>query len=419
VVKPRRKRAATRRVHLTEKRVGALEGGPERVTLYDAKVTALGLKLNPNGSKIFFWFRAVDGKPKWVTIGPWPEITLESARAKAEEHNVALATWQKDLCRGPNPFERAKAGADAPTFGELVDAYVAGHVRATANHPEKAERGVRWLVRKHFADWAGRRIDTLAIEDTLAVRNALGKKNKKYMANRAVQFARAIFNWASGRRDGKVNFWPVAVNPAADVELYAEAKRTRFLQPPELVAFTDRLAEEPAGDFRDFLTLALSSGARRSDVLGMRWRDVSFERANWRVPFSKSGEAYDVALSPAAVRVLESRRRRAAADAEFVFPSFGRSGHLVDLKRRWERFRQRAGIRDVRVHDLRRTKGSYMAISGASLQQIGAALGHKSLESTEVYARLHDQAVREAAEGGDRKMDEMVAQARKRLKLSR
>jgi integrase len=116
--------------------------------------------------------------------------------------------------------------------------------------------------------------------------------------------------------------------------------------------------------------------------------------------------------------VLRRRREETADGVPFVFPSHGKSGHVIELKKQWDKFRKRAGIPDVRVHDLRRTKGSYMAISGVSLQQIGAVLGHRSLGSTEIYARLHQESLREAVETGDAAMERMTKQARKRMKLA-
>src|SRR4029077_14721732 len=116
-------------------------------------------------------------------------------------------------------------------------------------------------------------------------------------------------------------------------------------------------------DTRDVLALYLATGARRGNVNGMRWADISFELLTWRIPMSKSGEGYDVALTPAAIEVLE-RRHETKGESEFVFPARSKSGHIVDIKKKWQKFRKRAGIPDVRLHDLRRTKGSYAALSG-------------------------------------------------------
>ena len=133
---------------------------------------------------------------------------------------------------------------------------------------------------------------------------------------------------------------------------------------------------------------------------------------------SKNGSSYDIALLDEALEVLKRRRKEIALDEPFVFPANSESGHMTDVKKTWDKFRKACGFPDVRLHDAtRRTAASWMAIHGTSQKQIADALGHASLQSTEIYAHLSEQAVREAREAGSRKMRELTIQARKRLKL--
>jgi integrase len=190
------------------------------------------------------------------------------------------------------------------------------------------------------------------------------------------------------------------------------------LQPEQLVRFNECLENETHVDLKDFLILEMTTGARKSDLFSMRWEDWHRERQLWTVPFPKNGESYDVSLLPSAVEVLERRHAEALNSAVWVFPGVGKSGHLMELRKPWDAFRKRAAITDIRVHDLRRTVGSYLAISGTPLQQIAAALGHKSMQSTLVYARLQYEAIRDARETGQAKMLEMMDAAKKRMKLA-
>jgi integrase len=409
------KRKPTRRLNFTRRALAALPSSRDgdRVIVFDTNTPGLGFVVFPSGVRSFFHRRFANGTAARTTIGRFEDFSIERARGKAAELNAKLSDWKSDGRKGPSPL--ANADRAQATFSDLLEAYIRGHVMLHANNPERAERGLRWMAKKYFSAWTTRRIDSIRIEDVLAVRNETGREHR-YQANRLVETVKAIFGWSAGRKDGKVNFWPVE-NPARDIELYDEEKRKRFLQPHELAKFNDELEKEEHRDLRDFLILALSTGARKSNVLGMRWSDLSFERANWHIPFSKSGQGYDVPLTPAATRVLKRRRGETPDDAAFVFPSYGKWGHLVDLKKQWGKFRKRAGVPDIRIHDLRRTKGSYMAISGVSLQQIGAVLGHRSLGSTEIYAQLHQESLRKAVESGDTAMQRMTTQARKRMKL--
>lgn len=213
--------------------------------------------------------------------------------------------------------------------------------------------------------------------------------------------------------DKKINFWKVE-NPAKDVKRYDEEPRERFLQPEELARFNDCLQEEMHRDLRDFLTLAITTAARRGDILSMKWSDLSWELKNWRVTHPKNGESYTVSLLPLPLSVLKRRRAEANHSGEFVFPGPGRTGHLTDIKKPWQRFREAARIPDVHIHDLRRTVGSYLAINGTNLPTIAEVLGHKSLQSTQVYAKLNEQAAREPRGAGQRKMVQLMNGARKR-----
>ena len=118
----------------------------------------------------------------------------------------------------------------------------------------------------------------------------------------------------------------------------------------------------------------------------MAWAEIRWGRAVWEIPAekSKSGEATDVVLTSLMLELLERRRRDPAADLVWVFPGPGRTGHLVEAKTAWARILKRAHIKDCRIHDLRRTLGSWQALQGTSLAIIGASLGHQSLQGTHI-----------------------------------
>ena len=193
---------------------------------------------------------------------------------------------------------------------------------------------------------------------------------------------------------------------------------------------------------RDYLYLSLFTGARKTNVLEMRWEQIDWHNRTWRIPDSKNGEPVVIPLSGKAEEILERRLKSSNANPWVFQSEASKSGHLNDPKKAWVRVKQRAtlslwsqeptlseiieetkqplppdydigslyqrvekeaksrqiqpptGLMDIRLHDIRRTFGSYQAISGASLQIIGKSLGHKSQQSTQVYARLHNDPVR-------------------------
>jgi integrase len=397
---------------LNEENIQKLKPEAKRKQYMD-KETGFGVRVDPNGRKSFFWYMKVKGKPRFRALGKFPPATVKGARDSARRLTGTAVQWKQSGYAGSDPFEKEHAKpSGTPTFAELMEAYIARHVRETANKPAKAEYNVRWIVGKHFSAWLDRPMDSITIKDVLVVKTACGEK--RHQANRCTQFVRAIYNWSTEAQDGKVNFWRVAENPAKDVSLYEEKERERFLQ-----RFNEELQKEEHRDLADFLVLAMTTGARKSDILSARWRDVHQEREVWEVPFPKNGKSYNVTLLPAAASVFD-RRSAIAADGEtFVFPSSASaSGHLETVQDRWEAFREKTGIPDLRLHDLRRTVGSYLSMSGANLPQIAKALGHRSLGSVQVYARLADESVRQAREAGQAKMVEMMGAARKRIRAA-
>ena len=159
-----------------------------------------------------------------------------------------------------------------------------------------------------------------------------------------------------------------------------------ILRPDELNRFLAALEDIKGSDLYDYIHVSLFTGARRSNVLGMRWCDIDFDLGTWTIPETKSGDSQVLPLTAFLIDLLE--KRRYATDGEYVFPGGGKTGHLVELKRRWTAFIKSTGIHDIRIHDLRRTLGSYMAMGNQSLHMIGKVLGHKSQTATQIYSRF-------------------------------
>jgi integrase len=396
----KQKRAATERINFTERRIESL-ASPSRRIIYDEKVQALGLKLEPTGKKTFFWFRAVAGKPTWKTIGPWPDISLDTARQKAAEYNGRLAEWQKEGSRGPNPFEIRRGEL---TLGELFESYIARHLRPHAHHPEKAEYEFRSILKSHLSRWQTKPVSAIRRKEVLDLHMAIGEKHKP-MANKAIESLRQVINWAI-----KNELWS-GENPVAKVAMFHKESRTRFVEPNEMPRLFAALKSEKNPDVVDFVNLSLWTGARKMDVLSMRWSDVSLDDNRWLVPDPKNRAPYQIALTDEAVAILKRRRN----DSQWVFPSFGRTGHLMDIKKRWKALLVRAGIKNLRQHDLRRTLGSWQAGQGSSLLVIGKSLGHRSLKSTQIYSQLNLDPVRESVQAATKAM---IVAGRKKLKAA-
>jgi integrase len=190
---------------------------------------------------------------------------------------------------------------------------------------------------------------------------------------------------------------------------HPESSRTRYLLAEEKERFLEAVNAEPNHTIRDFIFMSLHTGARKSNVLAMRWDSINLTDKTWDTPGTetKNGIAHLLPLSEEAMPILKARYEQRNPQCPWVFPSDhnSKSGHLEEPKKAWRRIIKRAGLKDFRLHDLRRTRGSWMAIAGASQYVIGKALNHKSITSTEIYARLSIDPVREFMNKADKIFD--------------
>jgi len=265
---------------------------------------------------------------------------------------------------------------------QLYQLYYTKHAMVRTRCPEN----VHYFWSAHSHQWTGKDIANITKREVQDWVDDLAAASKS-SATRAVNQLAAIFGW--GIKRGYIDS-----NPCIGVERFSIKPRERFLMPGELAAFFDSLMkEEPT--LRDFFLICLLTGARRGNVLAMQWKEIDLDLLIWRFD-AKNDDLHTLPLCKSAAQILFARK--ALSTSQYVFP--GRyGGHLREPKRAWARVLSRAGIENLRIHDLRRTVGSYLAIKGASPYVIGKALGHRDQRSTAVYARLDLEPVRGAMEG--------------------
>jgi integrase len=412
---PASKRTPVRKLNFTKRTLAALPipSDDDRLIVFDSNTPGLGFCVFASGIRSFFHRRFVRGVAQRTTLGRFEDLSIDQARGEASKLNARIAAWKLSGYEGESPFEKRP---DAATFGELVEQYIERHVKRHASHPDRAVQELNYAIDKHLSSWKNLRIDAISRSDVVKEFETLGHKHK-VAANRLVQLIRRIYNWGESPDVGLHR----GENPARKIKLFHESKRTRFLKPEELPALFSALRNEPNAALRDYVNLALWTGARRGDVLSMRWQNLGLDENHWEIPHPKNRESYIVALTPEAVKILRDRRERSNG-SEWVFPSkHGVTGHIVDFKRAWKKLLTRAGLadKDLRQHDLRRTLGSYQAAGGTSLGIIGKSLGHTSLAATAIYAQLDLDPVREAVLRATRVMIRASKKKPKLLKAGR
>jgi integrase len=404
----------------------------KRSYYYDTSERGLILDVRPSGSKSFYLYRKIDGKPERVLLGEYPDMKIPEARTQA-------AIKKGMIAKGQNPQDEKRKIRQEITFGELFEMYMERYSKVHKKSWQYDDREVR----KFLSHWFRKRISSIKRHDVQKLQEDIRHNNGLYQANRILERIRAIYNKGSewGYEGG---------NPAQGIKKFKEKSRDRFILPAEFPLLFQALNLEENETARDFIILSLMTGARKTNVLMMRWEQIDWHNDVWRIPDTKNGDPVSLPLIKQAKEILEKRYKERKNTSGWVFEGQGKSGYLADPKKTWDRIRYRAtlslweqepawkkivddttqklteknnygfstqklieeifkeakkqkvnlpnGLLDLRIHDIRRTMGSYQAITGASLPIIGKTLGHKSQQSTAIYARLNLDPVRDSME---------------------
>ena len=397
--------AGNRKAKLTQATAEKAEAGAARYAVLDTEIPGFRLVVSPTGKKAFYLrYRIGGGRAATVRepkIGDFPAMKAEKARGIA-------ADWAADVRLGGDPGGQRQAYREAPIMRTLFERYLADHARPNKKASSIAED--ERLIADYLAPAFGKR-KVAEITRADVDRFHKGFAHKPYRANRSIALLSKMMNLAEvwGMRSD-------ATNPCRHVSKFAEAKRKRFLAPAELARLGEalRIAERdgyislpPVPGVRETeerapimpsavaaIRLLILTGARKSEILGLKWSWIDFGAGRANLPDSKTGEKV-VILPPAALAVLSALPR--IEGNPFVIAGGKPGAALVNLKDPWAAIREAAGLEGVRIHDLRHSFASVGAAGGASLPIIGALLGHTQASTTQRYAHLADDPLQAAA----------------------
>ena len=165
--------------------------------------------------------------------------------------------------------------------------------------------------------------------------------------------------------------------------------RVRFLSDEERVRLLSECKKSESETLYLAVVLALSTGARRMEILGLQWQDIDLQRGFITLHETKNGERRALPLAGHALEIMKQHAKVRHVNCAFVFPSKNFK-NPIDLRTPFENALKRAEITDFRWHDLRHSCASYLAMNGASLAEIAEILGHKTLQMVKRYAHLSD-----------------------------
>jgi integrase len=372
------------KIKLTKAVIAAAELRQTEYFIWDEEVTSLAVRVSKSGRKTFVYQYRFNKRSARLTIGPADVLPVTYARDLAREAAVKIS-------RGIDPGAERDAKRNAITVAELAERFEDTHI--LCNVKESTAREYRHALKRYILPELG----TKKVADVTRAHVALlhhKMRDRPTQANRTIEVVSKMFNLAE-----EWGLKPPNTNPRRGLKKYPEVKRERFLSEAELQRVGEVLAEMESERVEmpsaiAAVRLLIFTGCRSGEIMKLQWSFVDFKAGVLRLPDSKTGKKV-VQLGDPALHVLRSLERQEGN--QWVLPGRLEYGRLTDLQPFWRRVRARAGLKDVRPHDLRHTFASFAAASGMSLHMIGKLLGHSSTQTTRRYAHLAESTVKAAA----------------------
>lgn len=359
-------RKAAERIKFTKTKVAKIDPPPrgKRHIYRDTHTPHLCLRVTPT-AKTFYWEKTVRGAQKKVTIGRFPSINVEQARAKA-------ADIAADYVKEKDVQAERKLKRDEGTFGALWEDYRENRPR---RRPGTYSRALDKQWNHVLKVWETKRLSEVTYNTVFRMIQKMRKRAPVY-ANRVQRHGQAMFNFAKRSPN-----WRWRGDNPFEFDFVSEegrARKTR-LKAKDMPAFMAGL--DACSELMRLLFLtSLYTGRRIGEVQATRWADLDYETGIWTIPITKIGEEQDAVLPNAIIELLAKRQR--TASSPWVFPSNSKSGHVQEIKKAWEKVRKASGLHDLQARDLRRTLASWAQEVNVPIAVVQSQLGHSSITTT-------------------------------------
>jgi integrase len=357
-------------------------------TIWDSDVKGFGVRRQRHAAVYVLKCRDQSGRQRFLTLGrhgsPW---TPDTARKEAKRRLHDLTESQTST--------RAPSGS-SPTLEEFSKTYLESYAQLHKKPRSVAED--RRNLELHILPVLGsKRLAEITAADVAQFHTLRGKHPSN--ANRCLALLSHIFS--VGAKSGAI---PAGVNPCRGIKRFRERIRERFLCAEEVISLGRALAEvdgatgDVGEDWRavNILRLLIYTGARLSEILALQWNWIHWEDGFARLPDSKTGTK-NLPLPQPALDVLRRVSDEHGRPSKFVFPGARSGTYFTGIQKPWQRIRLKAGLPDVRIHDLRHCFASTAVAHGESLYMVGAVLGHRTTTTTQRYAHMAMQPILESA----------------------
>lgn len=371
---------------LTKRAIDSIQPTSKDLFVWDTDLSGFGMKITKLGTRVFILqYRVTGFGVRRYTIGSYGTWTLELARKEAIRILGLVST-------GQDPAEVKQQGKDSITFKVFAARYLKEYAEPFKK-PSSAEQDRRNLEKLILPVLGARRLEKIIRSDIAKIH--FGLRHIPTGSNRCLALLTTMFSLAE-----QWGLRPDGSNPCKHIKKYKERKRERFLSQKELAQLGDTLREAETRKAHSPQVIAafrllLFTGCRLGEILSVKWEHVVPEAHCLRLPDSKTG-AKSIYLNSAALEVLTSQIR--IENNPFVLPGGKRGSHLANIQTAWRVIRKDANIEDVRIHDLRHCFASVGAGIGLGLPVIGALLGHHQASTTQRYAHLSADPLKQAAE---------------------
>jgi len=359
-----------------------------RQTYTDPAMPGLQLDLLRKTKK--FRFRYLwHGKQRSVVIGEFPSFSINDARAKATE-------FKRLLAEGVDPREARQQKKNTPTVGEFFWEHFLPNARRYKSSWELDQSTYVNHIAPRFAEVAMNQITPTNLDEIVERLSQQGYAPGTI--NRVLILFGSLFTFAHKRRVP----WVPARQDLHIKLLPNPTKLERYISPEETQRLFVELERSKNPLLKHIVAFLLLTGARKSEALNSKWDDFDFVVQSWTIPRTKGGGHRRVMISTAIKIILDDVRdmhiARMDRPHELVFPNFKTGEPFVNVYRAWDYARRKAGVPELRIHDLRHSFASALVNRGVSIYEVQNLLGHSSINTTKRYAHLSPERLRQSAE---------------------
>ncbi|RLW51908.1 MAG: integrase [gamma proteobacterium symbiont of Stewartia floridana] len=324
----------------------------KRAYYNDSKVLGLQVQVTANGTKTFYVYRRINGRPKRVKLGRYPDMKPAQAREQAK---ITLG----QIAEGKDPIEiRRREHAESVTLDEAF-----GEFLSVRKLKDKTAYDYRRVVEVAFSDWKRKQILKIS-KELVAKRHArLGRERGEAYANLSMRVLRSILNFASSRYEDEQGRSLLPENPVKRLSdtraWYRQKRRNTYISQPDLAPWLCSVLdlkshpESPmAVTVADYLLLMLFTGIRREEAAQLKWADVDLNAKTFITRDTKNHEDHTLPLSDFLHEMLKVRSSE--VDGDYVFPGQKGNPYIIEPRRYVKLIAEVSGVPFI-IHDLRRT----------------------------------------------------------------